>query len=399
MHYNFYKGVDTTQLKPLLLAVGIAVALMLAAVGIVASAAAIEVEEADLTSGGLVYEINTDAAGRLYISDNDACEIRHVHPTTSEYTMYSVLGVADGVMDAQPDAAGDIWWTDATNTFGRVNVLSDTLTTWSLVEGLQLGGLAFDDVGHVWMTEYFGDWLYSFDPVSTEVCTYTLPGGTWSYYILYLYHEGHLWLGNWGEPSIVMFEPETDKATWWQLGDGSTPNGLAVDENGNLWWADNGLGVLARLEPEINQLTTYTLPVGTQPQMIATDGKSVWYTESFSRTVGVLDPAAAAGSTTTPFTGTGSVAYDCTTLGPGSTTPVTPITDTLSWIDNNWANIVHSGGWTVYQLPAGANPYGIAHSAGYVWVTDQGRQKLARFSPAPPEYKVYLPLVLKNMQP
>jgi streptogramin lyase len=388
------KGTGNMRLKLLLLAVAIASLVMLAGV-VVASAGDVAVEEADLKPYGEVYEINLGSDGQLYLSDYGSYEIWRVDPDTSHFTTYGLSGVADGVVDARPDSAGNIWWTDYANGFGKVDVLADTVTEWTLAEGLYLGGLAFDGDGKVWTTEWLGDELYSFDPASTEVCTHTLPGGTSSFYVLYLYDEDLLWLGNWGEDRIVAFDPSTNGISWWQLEVDSTPNGLAVDGSGNYWWADNTLGVLGRLEPDLDQLTTYSLPLGTAPQMIAIDGDKLWYSESNAGTVGLLDPAVAAGSITTLSTGSDSASVVCSALGPGSTEDVAQKSSgVVSWDSGTWTTVVDENGWTVYELPNDPSPYGIAISSGYVWVTDQGTQKLVRLGIAP-GYKSYIPLVLK----
>jgi hypothetical protein len=43
--------------------------------------------------------------------------------------------------------------------------------------------------------------------------------------------------------------------------------------------------------------------------------------------------------------------------------------------------ILDTGGWTVYELPPDAQLFGLSSSGRHQWITDRGRQKLARLSP------------------
>jgi streptogramin lyase len=365
----------------LLVVVGI-LALLSAAI---ASAAGVSLEEADLTAYGTAYEINRGPGGALYLSDYDALEIWQID-TSGAYTLYQVF---ETVLDARPDDAGNVWFTDGAVTFGRVTVPTGTVTTWQVPELHNLWGLAFDGAGRVWMTEFFGaaSKLYRFDPGVTELCTYTLPGSSYSYYVLH--DEGQLWLGNWSLDRIYRIDIVSNQATWWQIGDSSArPTGLGLDQDDNLWWADPGLGALIRLEPGLDRMTSYGLPLGTTPRVLETSPEGVWYTEDSAGTVGLLDPAVAAGTTTTLTTGSGSVVSECSIWGPGTTSLASISTDSLIWASGTVTTVVDGGGWTVYELATGASPYGIADAGAYLWASDQGRQKLLRLSAATPAVDV-----------
>jgi streptogramin lyase len=209
-------------------------------------------------------------------------------------------------------------------------------------------------------------------------------------------------LRNWDRYRIYRIDIASNQASWWEWALGPSnaePAGLALDGAGNLWWADPGLGALARLESDTGQMTSYTLPVGTTPRMLEVGSGGVWYTEGTSGTVGFLDPTSAANATSTLSTGSGSVTAECATWGAGTTSSAFISTGTLSWTPGSLTTLVDGGGWTVYELAAGARPYGIADSGGCVWATDQGRQKLVRLDAVGPRFHVFLPLVLRNVTP
>jgi virginiamycin B lyase len=354
----------------------------------VAKADGITAQEGSLNPAGFAYEINPDTHGNLWISDDGANEVWQVHPATGVVTTYSGL---DNASDARMDAAGMVWWTNAGSTdLGRISPGTSTVTIWTIPGIGNLWGIAFDDAGRVWTTNFMGGVVYRFTPASTEVCTYTVPDAGASSYILA--QGGDIWLGDGQNHRILKLDPSANLFTIWQLAGGAHPQGLALEANGNLWWADENLPVLAQLQPGVGRMTAYTLPVGTQPEMIALSQGRVWYTEIFSGSVGMLNPAAATGASSTPVKTTAAVTPACSNVGAGTSTPVLSSTHTLTWTPTVYNQLVKSGGWTVYQMPPGGSPWGITVSDRAVWIVDQGRQKLAWL---PESTYIYLPLIIR----
>jgi streptogramin lyase len=340
-----------------------------------AQAGDLGVDEAALSAAGEAYELNA-APGALVLTDYGADEIRRIDPSTGAYTAYTVAAPVDGRQDAQ----GRIWFTSAESRFGFISPGAGTITTWSAGDPaeLTLSGVAFDAVGRVWLTEWFGSdsALRRFDPATRELCAWAFSGGVSSYYALV--SGGFVWTANWANDRLVRFDPVSGQGRRWSLGVGSDPLGIATDPAGDLWAAAAEQGQLLRLAPASDLLTRYALPAGEKPQIIASIGSVIWYTEGASGTVGSLDPSVAAGSSAVAGSDTFTAAPTCSTLPAGSVAAATARSASLAWSGGAWNEIVAAGGWTVYQLPAGANPFGIASYAGAPWVVDQGRQVIAR---------------------
>ena len=384
------------------------VGVVLAGAGSPAGASSPSLQETDLAPNGEASEVNLGSDGFLYISDLTAKRIWRLDPASLSVKQYQL---AYNVLDARPDNAGNVWFTDGGPTFARLNQVSNTVVYWDVPIMHNLQGLAFDSSGKVWMTEFinFYSKIYSYEIASTELCTYTLPldgsrdGSSQSFYILS--HQDTLWIANRGEQKIYRLDPTLNQATWWQIPDSaSRPVGIAFDGQGNLWWADDGLGALARLEPATDVMTRFNLPNTTRPKMILPFGGVVWYTAVVKGSpgyLGVLDPLLASGSTRDLISHTYPASRHCNLWGAGTPTYVSATPQTPSWSPVSLSLKVNTSAWLVYQLPTGANPYGLAIENGNIWITDrlidgQGRQKLMRLPiSAIAKKKIFLPLVLR----
>ena len=358
--------------------------------------AAGEFEQAELTSFGEVYEINRDGDGNLYISDSFAGEIWRLDPDDSSYALYTVTTL--GVQDAQADSSGRIWFTDGASVFGYIDPGTSTQTTWEIAEAANLWGLTFDAAGNVWMTEAFGSDspIYRFNPATRQLCQYTLPGGSASYYILHA--TGDLWLANDSNNSIVRYDIATQQVTHWMVPGSSAPKGIVLDGSGNFWWADSGLGILASLDPVTNLMRQFTPPLGTRPWSLITRGDYIWYAENLADTIGMLDPKSASASSVSLPVSTISATQSCSTLSVIISSVINSTSGSLTWTGQDANLAVDQDGWLIYQLPDESpdpQPWDLDVSSGAVYITDQGRQVLLRL-PEEYESRLFLPYIVRQ---
>jgi streptogramin lyase len=366
-----------------------------AAAAAIVLAGDLTVGEQSLTARGIAYGIHQDASGNLFTTDWQMGEVWRVNPTSGAYTLYSGLS---NTLDVRPDSEGNIWLTSFWYPYlNRINTAQNpvTMTTWDLSawetgRAYELSGLAFDELGRTWFSEW-GEvsdtqLLYRFDPSSNQLCGYTLPGGNHSWYLIY--QAPYLWLGDWVQGTIVQFNTSTRAVAYWEVGNKAEPRGLALDEAGNLWFADVGTGKIGRLVPTTDALTTYTLPDAgppnySYPHMVAVQEGQVWYTAQGDEvgTVGMLDPTLVTGSMTTAKRSTFNSTENCRPLGEGtvSTVGVTAGTWGEPWPTRVWIDASSPGsGWQVYEAPGAELPYGLSLANDSLWFTDQMYNKLLR---------------------
>jgi streptogramin lyase len=352
--------------------------------------AALAVQEMPLNPTGLPFEINLDSQGFLWVSDNTSGEIWQVAAADGSYTIYPVGG---GPSDARSDGAGSLWWSDSmSGQVGRLDISNGASSTWEIPGSSGLYGTALDGAGGLWVTDSGLPYLYHLRPTASEVCTYTLPLDGFSNYPLV---AGSLvWLGDRENSQILRLDTASQTFTGWQLPAGSRPNGMALDGSGSLWWADTNRGLLGRLNPSpsSNQVITYTQTTLQSPQMLTLADGKVWYSDQNG--VGMLDPARFFGtaSTITPYTQPGTP--KCAQIAAPTTSTITPTPGQASWSDVTYPSLSSPNGWQVFQLPTGASTWGIAAQGEHIWLVDQGRRVLARFSKKI-ETQIFLPLIVK----
>lgn len=346
--------------------------------------AALLARETPLTASVTPSDLNLDSQGVLWVSDADAGKIRAVNTASGAYTIFPVGGSPS---DARSDGVGTTWWVDFnSNDLGRLSTGSHQVTIWQIPGSTGLWGTALDQSGQVWANDGSDPYLYKLDPVTNELCKYTLPNsGVGEYLVL---EQGRIWIGDYVNERIVRLDGTT--VTWWNLPTGSQPRDLALDGSGRVWWTD--LDYVGRLDPGANSITIFTPPASGVPQMLTlVDGK-VWYSQQGPGRVVELDPAAASGITATVTVGSATASPSCSTLPPLAPVSINPVPGQSSWNVTTYATLIDQAGWSIYEMPVDAAPYGIA-GTDQIWLVDQGRQVLAKVSPSS---FIYLPMITKS---
>lgn len=357
--------------------------------------------EAVLNEGGSPYEINPDSVGGLWITDYSAGEIWRVDSATGGYDLYK-LAYTEEPHPSDARRSGDyFWWVDAgEGIIGRAKVLDGEYTFWLVPEVIGFYGTAVDASGRLWFTDGFTDHLYRLDLSPTpddELCTYKLPYGRYSDYLVIL--NGYLWLSIYddtGYPTLahlLRVNIGTNAYQSWLLSDNSAPYGLAVDNEGDLWFSDFSFISLNEFDPDTNQLTSYEIPLGGSPQMIALEGNRVWYGGS-NGFIGVLDPAAAGSTVTTLSPSNDTLSSGCKEISPSDPAYLQMESyQSVEWTWDSYPTLVDANGWKIFSMPSGADPQGIAYQNGNIYVVDNSRQMLVKL-PVELQY-VFLPLIMR----
>jgi streptogramin lyase len=333
--------------------------------------------ETNLSPSSFADQIHVDASGKLWISEVFSGSVREFDPATNAYTLYSGL---TKTVDAQLGPDGNLWWAggSASQNLSRMDLSSRIVTSWPLsVTGVQ--ALAFDGSQRVWAAAaIIKIGLYRLNPATNQLCDVDLPDNGQS--LTLVAQNGELWVGDITNQRIGRIDPATNAFTYWSLaslGGFPRPAGFAFDPSGNVWWADSGLAKIGRLQPKSNQAALFG-PAGLSgPQRVAYSNGKVWFTDPFTASLAYLDPAVAVGSAPVVVTPTTtSLTPVCASVVPAPAFTAHMTTGVASFSPVVFTTTTAGSQGTLYQAPAGGEPWGLALVGFNLYATDVGRDKL-----------------------
>src|SRR5574340_982328 len=355
--------------------------------------ASIPVQEGNLAVGGIAYEVNPDSDGWLWISEYGKNEVWRLNPQTGAYSIYSTGG---SPADARRDGSY-FWWVDASvNQISRAEVVDGNLdgkvafSTWEVPDARWFWGTTLDSSGRLWTSDGSLSQFYriALNAAGTEaeICTYSTPMSGLTNYLAY--DDPYLWLADDIAPRLLRLNVNDNTYQWFQLPPGSYPFGMAVDGEGDIWYAETLFSALSEFDPESKVLLQYQIPsiitpLDSSPVFLSVQQKSIWYSEDYYGSFGLLDTTIAGYEAYELSTGNGTLAPICATgvlpYNSGSMSITNPKQNFTWSAPINYVPLVDAGGWKIYTDPSeGATPnyWGIAYKEGKTWVVDDGQQKL-----------------------
>lgn len=406
--------------------------LPLLTVDLSAQAAEVLPETGTITYTGLslnieLSDINAGADGQIYVTEKLIGSAVVVDPIAGEYKLFSLATSRDtGDVQLAPDHR--IWYTDNIDQLGVFDP-SGCSDPWDVCPGnvwqfpklgpegeeLNIGPLTFDNQGRVWVGHFAGSIqrLYRVNQINgtnLEYCPYDIG----SYYTHDLkFHDGAIWFGDYANHRILRFEPTTTTLgyfSYWQLPVDTLPvkyglDGLVFDASGGLWWAEMNRAYIGHLSfGTSDTLTYYQIPGTSHPVAISIHSGKIWYSDQNGK-IGQLDPTTALPISSTMVVETSPIEknVECTTLLPVpidgtmyyETTPITFDTFNPALVPET-----PEIGWTIYTLPEGSIPAGMAEAVGgnQIYIANgkiQIQGELIRFTLPEDQYKVFLPLILR----
>lgn len=240
--------------------------------------------------------------------------------------------------------------------------------------------------------------------------------------------NGGVWYTAQGSGELGWLDPSTGETRHIDLGPGSRPHGVIVDDKGVPWVTDSGLNALVSVDPDTDEVTVHTLPAahaGANLNTAAFDGEGrLWFTGQRG-IYGFLEPDTGHmevftaphgrgpyGMTATPdgqvFYASLAGSHIAAVARAGSVTVLDPPTPGQGarrvWSDSEgriWVSEWNSGNlsrytpdtgeWDVWALPGdGASPYAVyVDESDIVWVSDFGSNSMVRFDPVTEGFHFY----------
>lgn len=363
------------------------------------------------TANTQLRELNTGADGQLFVSDYLDGAVWKVNPLTGAAVQYLYAASLVGA-DAQPDSAGRVWYTEMNTDLGYFETAQCNAAQqgcagkiWEFPKDtndnlFNLGALAVDEQNRIWaglMATSSTALLFRLNPNANppELCSYNL--GNYRT-VDVRYRSGEVWLGDYTSGRILRYDLDVQKIHAWSLPDTGKPGSLTFAADGAIWWADTASARLGRLAPasQSNNVRYYPLPTAGKAQSVVERAGMLYYAGT-DGSAGRLDPATAAHTSHSVTPVEVDFSSSCQTLAPQAVgeTAYFISSSTLDFTPLTLTPTQPSTGWLVYSLPQGAKLNGSATAGDHVWMSDEGRGKLVRFTFEPPRRYIYLPMVIR----
>ncbi len=194
-----------------------------------------------------------------------------------------------------------------------------------------------DNQGELWISDFWAGEIWRVNPVSRD---YTIYGGLEGASDGRTDSSGKLW---WTDPqgyTLGRLSLGANQATIWELPPEAGPLGIAFGDSGQVWIADVFEPNIYRFAPSSSQLCSYPLPKSGSSDYLLFDGGRIWLGDTRNGRIVRLNP--------------------------------------------------NDGKYTIWQLPAGANPLGMAVDGnGQIWWADPGAGALRRLNPQSNQLNTY----------
>jgi virginiamycin B lyase len=241
--------------------------------------------------------------------------------------------------------------------------------------------------------------------------------------------DGGVWYTAQDSGELGWLDPATGETRHTDLGEGSAPHGVIVDDDGTAWITDGGLNAIVAVEPDGDGVTVYPLPDDRPDANLNTasfDGRGILWFTGQSGIYGSFEPQSGEmvvydaprgqgpyGITTTPD----GVVYYASLAGShiariesdASATVIEPTTPDQGarrvWSDSEgaiWVSEWNAGNlsrytpftdaWDTWHLPGdGPETYAVfVDDTDTVWASDFGSNSMVRFDPTTEAFHTYV---------
>jgi virginiamycin B lyase len=189
--------------------------------------------------------------------------------------------------------------------------------------------------------------------------------------------DGGVWYTAQDSGELGWLDPATGETRHTDLGPGSAPHGVIVDDAGTAWVTDGGLNAIVSVDPAGQQVTVYPLPDDRPEANLNTasfDGTGILWFTGQNGIYGSLDPAS--GEMVVSDAPEGQGPYGVTTTPEG-------VVYYASLAGSHIARIEQDGSATVIEPPTpeqGARRVW-SDSQGRIWVSEWNAGNLSRYTP------------------
>jgi len=264
--------------------------------------------------------LTVDAVGRVWFTESNASKLAVFDPVNQAFGEYRVPWVGD-MWGVVADDRGYVWFTQYSGK-GSVNPGGTILTggTGRIVRfdietknfmsipvptnGSFPMRLTLDTQGRIWFTEFLGNKIGTYDPLSKQLQEFSIPTNSSGATDLIFDNNGNLWFSESYARQLGRFSSLNKSFTEYRLGAAtasqivSSPVGLALDHYGNVWVADHGGNWIVQFDPKTGAMVKFpthfppreVYPISLVNDLLVDHSGRIWFAEHGGNSVGYYMP-------------------------------------------------------------------------------------------------------------
>ena len=240
-----------------------------------------EVREARLPSGAAPHGVVTGPDGAGWVTDQGLNAIVRVTPGDLEVEVFRAPA---GVSPHTPvfDLDGVLWFTGAAGWIGRLDPAGGPMNAYQVPRGAGPYGITVTPSNEIWFVSLQGSYLARIDKSTGDPTVIEPPTPNAGTRRVWSDSKGRLWISYWNAGMVAVYDPADESWREWDLpGGGNQAYSMYVDELDAVWLSDFGQNSVVRFDPETETFLSFesTRAGAAVRQMLGRPGEA-WGAES-----------------------------------------------------------------------------------------------------------------------
>lgn len=240
-----------------------------------------DVREARLPAGAAPHGVVTGPDGAAWVTDQGLNAIVRVTPGDFEV---DVFRAAAGIAPHTPvfDRDGVLWFTGASGWIGRLDPAGGLINAYPAPRGAGPYGITVTPSNEIWFVSLQGSYLARIDKSTGDPTVIDPPTPNAGTRRVWSDSHGRLWTSYWNAGMVAVYDPANESWREWDLpGRGNQAYSMYVDELDAVWLSDFGQNSVVRFDPETETFLSFesNRPGAAVRQMLGRPGEA-WGAES-----------------------------------------------------------------------------------------------------------------------
>lgn len=216
-----------------------------------------DVREAQLPAGAAPHGVVTGPDGAGWVTDQGLNAIVRVTPGDFEI---DVFAAPPGTSPHTPvfDLDGVLWFTGAGGWIGRLDPAEGQVEAYPAPRGAGPYGITVTPSNEIWFVSLQQSYLGRVDKAAGDVTVIQPPTANAGTRRVWSDSSGRLWISYWNAGMVAVYDPADESWREWDLpGGGNQAYSLYVDDLDAVWLSDFGQNSVVRFDPETETFLSF----------------------------------------------------------------------------------------------------------------------------------------------